>query len=265
MAGTQIKSFLFTRDFDSLLLRVSFYLALVSYFTLSHLWYISEIDLMVDEPLGQWSSSSKVTENWLSSLFSPSSSSSSSSSSPLNIVCVSGCPDVFDYNNCHLTSLTLNGEWDEVPIDCPYVQKPLFGSLQQFKSLKTLEISYCGGISSDWLCLIPINVTRLKVDSLSTFPTANQLSTLPPYLKYLILRVEYIKNVLECECDWTDETLQSLPRSLYELSIEPRIFLHLTQRMYEYLPKNLHSSTLEYRNLGSNKLVDFLPPLDRLY
>ena len=228
--------------------------------SLSHLWYISEIDFSADDPFGERDSS--VNENWLSSLLPP--SSSSSSPNP-NLGCVSGCPDVFDYKNYHLTSLRLDGgsnldkDLDQEPIICPYVQKPFFASLQQFKNLKTLNILHIGGISSDWLCLIPQNVTRLKVNCLNTFPTANQLSTLPPYLKYLSLSVEHKENALEC--DWTHEVLQSLPRSLYKLSIKPRRYSHLTQRMYEYLPPNLHSSTLVYKDLDSKATQ--IPPAFR--
>ena len=131
------------------------------------------------------------------------------------------------------------------------LQTLLFESLHEFKNLNTLSILHFGGISSDWLCLVPQTVSDLDL-SLSTFPTAIQLETLPTCLRYLKLRVGGGQGL---ECDWTDEILQSLPRSLHKFWINASEFLKLTQRMYEYLPPNLQESTL----------LKFIPPLARLY
>ena len=213
--------------------------------SLSYLRHISKIELSIREdiPVGD------LNPNWLSSLLPP----SSSFPTP-NGDCVSGgCTDIYENNNYHLSSCKIVGPSSTDPL----IQKPFFDSLQKFKNLKKLSISSCGGISSDWLCLIPQNVTVLKL-SLSTFPTATQLSMLPTCLKYLRLRVGDNTNF---ECDWTDEALQSLPQSLHEFWITASDFPNLTHRMYEYLPPNLQDSTLKYKTDGS--YVDFEGPLQR--
>jgi len=113
-------------------------------------------------------------------------------------------------------------------------------------------------------------VTDLTVYSLSTFPTASQLSMLPTCIKYLDLDVS-IDNVdaYDHKCDWTDETLQSLPRSLYVFYINAMHFPNLTKRMYEYLPPNLQDSSLTnyIMNYESDEdsFIDFKSPLDRLH
>ena len=166
---------------------------------------------------------------------------------------VSGCTDTDD-NNYNLTSLNLEVTGEH----CSHLQ-PFFESLQQFGNLKTLQILDGRGISSDWLHLIPPNVTDLGVHYLTTFPTANQLSTLPTCLRYWDL---YVAGLYNNECDWTDETLQSLPRSLHRLWITASAFPNLTERMYDYLPPNLQFSCLKYKTLGSE--VCFVSPWDRV-
>ena len=195
-----------------------------------------------------------MNEDWLSSLLP-----SPSLPTPNDDICVSGCTDVYEnHNNNHLTSLTLVG--GSIRVICPHVQKPFFDSLQKFKNLKVLYISHCGGISSDWLCLIPQNVIDLSIQYRSSAPTANQLSTLPTCIKYVSLQ---FGDENDFECDWTDEILQSLPRSLHRFEIDASDFLNLTQRMHEYLPPNLQDSSLYYN--AEDTINYFISPLDRLY
>ena len=118
-----------------------------------------------------------------------------------------------------------------------------------------LEIVSSGGTPSDWLCLIPQQVTELHIESLITFPTADQLSSLPKGLISLRLIVLGGRDV---QCDWKDEDLLSLPRSLQEFYIFGS-FPNLTRRMYEYLPRNLQYSDLIYCS-GQHE-----SPLARLY
>ena len=216
--------------------------------SMSYLRHISELDLSTpNTPYGE------LNENWLSSLL------LSSFPTP-NHDCVSGCTNICDYSNYDLTSLTLYGRLPGgymLKSIIPHVQKPLFDSLQKFKNLNTLSITYCAGISGDWFYLVPQTVTNLDL-TLRAFPTANQLSILPTCLKYLGVGAGH-----DAECYWTDEILQSLPRSLLKLSIHAREFPNLTHRMYEYLPPNLQSATLRYKAV--DKLVYFIPPLDRQY
>ena len=221
--------------------------------SMSYLRHISRLDLTsaytpLDEP----------NENWLSSLL-------PSSSPTLTQDFVYGCTnDIYDnVINYHLTSLAFDGSrWGLSK--CSHVQEPFFASLQKFKNLKTLSIQDCHPISSDWLCLIPKNVTDLKVHSLSTFPTANQLSMLPTSLKYLDLDVQDPRSKIRVrKCYWTDEDLQSLPRSLHKFLINTSNFTHLTQRMYDYLPPNLQESSLKYKTV--EKIINFIPPMNRLY
>ena len=156
-------------------------------------------------------------------------------------------------DNYHLTSLNVTG--GEETILSPYLTKSFFLSLSKFKSLVKLEIVYSGGTPSDWLCLIPQQVTNLHIHSLITFPTVDQLSSLPKGL--IILRLTVLGG-MDVQCDWKDEDLLSLPRSLQTFTINGS-FPNLTCRMYEYLPPNLQYSTLR---CGS---ADFESPLARLY
>ena len=145
-------------------------------------------------------------------------------------------------------------------VEHPTIQvEPLFDSLQKFKNLNRLQMADCGSISSDWLSLIPSNVTHLNL-CLSTSPTANQLSMLPACIRYMNL---CIGDKVDLGCDWTDEILQSLPRSLHGFWINAGDFPNLTQRMYEYLPPILSYSPLRY--MIGDFYTDFIPPLDRLY
>jgi len=215
--------------------------------SLSYLRHISEIYLSRRE-----TAVGDLNSNWLSSLL-------PSSSPTFNRDWVSGRTDICD-NNYHLTSLHLCGAdliWDESS-STPHVQKPLFDTLHKFKNLTTLQIEYCQGISNNWLCLIPRTVTFLKL-YLRTFPSAKQLSMLPPCLHHFGLHV----GDPDSECGWTDEILQALPRSLHTFWISVREFPNLTKRMYEYLPLNLQHSSMKYNCVDSN--IDFIPPLDRLY
>ena len=184
-----------------------------------------------------------LKSNWLSSLL------PSSSVTP-NPESASKCTEICDYN-AHLAKLTIIGAGRRSDF-CPYVQEPFFDSLPKFKSLTTLGIYSCGGISCDWLCMIPRNVTSLSIETLTTFPTESQLSTLPTSLRSLELDVE---GEINLECDWNDEFLQCLPRSLNSFYFNAAVFPNLTYDMYRYL---LDTSLCCARN------VPFNCPFDRL-
>ena len=179
-------------------------------------------------------------EDWMSSLLPSSIPTCNKHNDSTGLAYIQG-------DNYHLTSLIVDEREETIP--SPYLTKSFFLSLSKFKSLATLKIWSSGGTPSDWLCLIPQQVTELNISSLSTFPTVSQLSKLPTCLKYLNLSVE--DNCLPC--NWTDETLQSLPRLLQKFVINGP-FPNLTERRHEYLPHCLHQSNL---------LI--VTPLDRLY
>lgn len=189
---------------------------------ISYLGHISKLELKTAqlEPRGG------LDEYWLSSLL----PSRSCSKEGHLYDCASD-----DDGNQHLTSLVVQGV--EGKINRFYAQEPFFKALLEFKNLRTLKIRWHRDISSDWLRLIPKNVTSLSIESLNAYPSAAQLSTLPNSLTYLNLDVE------RESCDWKDETLQSLPGSLQVFWINGS-FPSMTRRAYEYLPPNVHSSFL---------------------
>ena len=186
-------------------------------------------------------------EDWMSSLLPSSTPTCNKHNDSTGLAYIQG-------DNYHLTSLYVDGDMQTIP--SPYLTKSFFLSLSKFKSLVKLEIVYSGGTPSDWLCLIPQQVTELDIDSLITFPTANELSSLPKGLISLRLIVLGGRDV---QCDWKDEDLLSLPRSLQRFYIIGS-FPNLTRRMYEYLPPNLQDT----RTLRCGS-ADFKSPLARLY
>ena len=186
-------------------------------------------------------------EDWMSSLLPSSTPTCNKHNDSTGLAYIQG-------DNYHLTSLSV-GE-SEKTILSPYLTKSFFLSLSKFKSLVKLEIWSSGGTPSDWLCLIPQQVTDLNVNTLITFPTVDQLSALPKGLIFLSLNV--LGDIDVQQCDWKDEDLLSLPRSLQKF-ISNGTFPNLTCRMYEYLPPNLQDSGLI---CGS---ADFESPLARLY
>ena len=208
--------------------------------TMSYLWYIPNIKL------GRSLDSRRKTlskSKWLSSLL-------PSPSSAYNRNCISGCTDLSHYNH-HLTTLSID-------VGRHLAKSSYFESLPKFKNLNTLWLFFPGCIPSDVLCLIPENVTDLRLDLVATFPKASQLSKLPTRLRCLHL-VPSSKGRI---CPWNDKDLQSLPRSLQVLKVYGE-FLHLTHRMYDYLPPNLQDSSLKHKT--KDAFIDFIPPLDRLY
>lgn len=188
---------------------------------MSYIGHVSNVELTVTQHTARFG---EMNEHWLSSLL-PSSSPRSS-----NQDCTHN-----DFNP-HLTSLQVSVDRGfEITSRRPLIKKSLFDALPRFINLTTLKIWEFGDLSSDWLSSIPQSLTDLHICTLNTCLTATQLPMLPKGLRYLGFE---INREITTECDWDDETIQLLPRSLQSFYTNCA-FPRFTKRMYEYLPPNI--------------------------